>query len=52
VDRSGGVSFGDARFALLVVFLVVACLVVAYSAWTWRVAAADRGPRGPGSDAA
>ena len=38
VDRSGSISFADPRFGILVVFLVVAVLVVAYSAWTWRQA--------------
>jgi len=36
VDRSGAISFADPRFALLVVFLSIACGVVAYSAWIWR----------------
>jgi 4-amino-4-deoxy-L-arabinose transferase-like glycosyltransferase len=37
VER-GAVSFSDPRFAILMVFLVVASCVVAYSAWTWRQA--------------
>ena len=48
VDRSGAISFADPRFALLLVFLVIACAVVAYSAWIWRQALGD----GPGDDAA
>ena len=41
LDRSGAISFADARFALLVVFLAVAAAVVAYSTWVWRMAAVD-----------
>ena len=41
VDRSGAISFADPKFALLVVFLAIACCVVAYSAWVWRQALAD-----------
>ena len=36
--RRGTISFADPRFVLLLVFLAVACLVVAYSAWAWRQA--------------
>jgi len=42
VDRSGAISFADPRFALLLVFLVIACAVVGYSTWIWRQALADR----------
>ena len=38
LDRSGAISFADARFAILLVFLGVACAVVAYSTWVWRMA--------------
>ena len=38
LDRSGAISFADARFAILLVFLAVACVVVAYSTWVWRMA--------------
>ncbi len=38
LDRSGAISFADARFVVLVVFLAVACAVVAYSTWVWRMA--------------
>ncbi len=41
VDRSGAISFADPRFALLLVFLVIAAAVVAYSTWVWRQALAD-----------
>ncbi|HEY3333627.1 MAG TPA: phospholipid carrier-dependent glycosyltransferase [Candidatus Limnocylindrales bacterium] len=41
VERGTQVSFQDARFAILMVFLVVACVVVAYSARVWRLAAAE-----------
>src|SRR5262249_21694432 len=52
-DRSGAISFSDPRFAVLMLFLVVACVVVAYSAWTWRLALADRGrPSGDADGAA
>ncbi len=40
IDRSGAISFADPKFALLVVFLAIACGVVAYSAWVWRQALA------------
>lgn len=49
VDRSGAISFADPKFALLVVFLVIACGVVAYSAWVWRQALAD-GPAAEATD--
>ncbi len=48
VDRSGAISFADPRFALLLVALVIACAVVAYSTWIWRQALGD----GPGDDPA
>jgi Dolichyl-phosphate-mannose-protein mannosyltransferase/C-terminal four TMM region of protein-O-mannosyltransferase len=41
LDRSGAISFADARFVLLIVFLAVACAVVAYSTWVWRMAAVE-----------
>ena len=41
LDRSGAISFADAKFALLLVFLAIACAVVAYSTWVWRMAAAE-----------
>jgi hypothetical protein len=37
----GATVFADLRFAILLVFLVVACGVVAYSARIWRLAAAE-----------
>ncbi len=46
VDRAGAISFADPKLALLVVFLTIACCVVAYSAWVWRQALAD----GPADD--
>lgn len=48
VDRSGSISFSDPRFAILMAFLVVAAGVVAYSAWTWRQAAAEGATGGEG----
>ena len=36
LDRSGAISFADPRFAILMVFLVIACAMVAYSTWVWR----------------
>ena len=50
LDRSGAISFADAEFVLLLVFLAVACAVVAYSTWVWRMAAATR-PRRRAADA-
>ena len=41
LDRSGAISFADPRFAILMVFLAIACAVVAYSTWVWRMALAD-----------
>ncbi len=41
VDRNTNTSFSDLRFLVLMVFLVVASIAVAYSAWTWRQALAD-----------
>jgi hypothetical protein len=41
VERGGSISFSDPRFAVLVVFLVAACAVVAYSARVWRMSLAD-----------
>ena len=48
IDRSGAISFADARFAVLMLFLVVASAVVAYSAWVWRASLGS----GPADDAA
>ena len=48
IDRSGAISFADARFAVLMLFLVVASAVVAYSAWVWRASLGA----GPADDAA
>jgi hypothetical protein len=36
IDRSGAIQFADPRFLLLMVFLVIAAAVVAYSTWVWR----------------
>jgi C-terminal four TMM region of protein-O-mannosyltransferase/Dolichyl-phosphate-mannose-protein mannosyltransferase len=41
IDRSGAISFADPRFPILVGFLVIASLVVGYSAWVWRQALAE-----------
>jgi predicted membrane-bound dolichyl-phosphate-mannose-protein mannosyltransferase len=51
LDRSGAISFVDAKFALLLVFLVIACAVVAYSTWVWRMAAVE-GDEAASGDAA
>ncbi len=40
VDRGGAISFSDPKFFILVAFLVIACGIVAYSAWAWRQALA------------
>ena len=45
VDRSGSISFADPKFGILAAFLVVAVLVVSYSAWTWRQALVDEATR-------
>ena len=44
--------FADIRFGILLVFLVVACGVVAYSARIWRIANAEDSARGGRGDAA
>ena len=41
MDRNTSISFSDPRFLVLMAFLVVASIAVAYSAWTWRQALAD-----------
>ena len=48
LDRSGAISFADPRFVLLIVFLAVACAVVAYSTWVWRMAAVEEDEPAPG----
>ncbi|MDP2350902.1 MAG: phospholipid carrier-dependent glycosyltransferase, partial [Chloroflexota bacterium] len=50
IDRSGAISFADPKFGLLVVFLAIACGVVAYSAWVWRQALADGPSEGATAD--
>ena len=50
VER-GATVFQDIRFAILIVFLVIACGVVAWSARIWRLAAADDSARGTGGPA-
>ena len=44
VER-GATVFADIRFGILLVFLVVACGVVAYSARIWRIANAEDAAR-------
>jgi hypothetical protein len=44
----GATVFQDVRFGILMLFLVVACGVVAWSARTWRVAAAEDAARDRG----
>lgn len=51
IDRSGAISFADPRFLVLVLFLAVAAVIVAYSAWVWRQAAGDE-PAADAPDAA
>ena len=48
----GATVFADIRFGILLVFLVVACGVVAYSARIWRIANAEDAARGGTGDAA
>jgi hypothetical protein len=50
VDRGKSISFADPKFAILMVFLVVASGVVAYSAWAWRQALVPE-PGGDGGNA-
>lgn len=56
-NRNGTTSFADPRFAVLVAFIVLASIAVAYSAWTWRQAlaesrrSADKGAAPDGSQA-
>jgi hypothetical protein len=45
VDRSGAISFADPKFGILAGLLVVAVLVVSYSAWTWRQALVEDADR-------
>jgi hypothetical protein len=51
VER-GATVFQDIRFAILVVFLVIACGVVAWSARIWRLAAAEDAARDASGSAA
>jgi hypothetical protein len=46
-------TFADPKFLVLVVFLAVACAVVAYAAWAWRQALieGDEDPAGPSDPA-
>ncbi len=49
-------TFSDPKFLVLVAFLVVACAVIAYSAWAWRQALIegdedDAGPAGEAGEA-
>ena len=52
IDRGKSISFADPKFAILMVFLVVASGVVAYSAWAWRQALAPDAGSGDGSGGA
>jgi hypothetical protein len=55
VERGGAITFADPKFGILAAFLVVAVLVVSYSAWTWRQAMieeAERATDGPGDSGA
>jgi hypothetical protein len=40
--NQGGPPLFDAGTALILVALTIACLVIAYSAWVWRIALAER----------
>ena len=53
ISRSAATNFATPVMAVLVLGLLVTCLVVAYSAWTWRLAASGAatvrgGPAGQG----
>jgi hypothetical protein len=43
IDRNIPTPIFTREFALLLVALTVTCLVVAYSAWVWRLSLADAG---------
>ena len=45
VDRTTTTPLLTREFVLLAVTLVVTCLVVAYSAWVWRLSLAGAGAR-------
>jgi len=47
IDRGGAISFADPRFLVLLAFLVIGSVVVAYSAWIWRQSLADPRPDEP-----
>ena len=49
VERSGAITFADPRFGILAGFLIVAVLVVSYSAWTWRQALIEEAVRAAGA---
>ncbi len=56
IARSSTTNFATPVMAVLVLGLLVTCLVVAYSAWTWRLAAVERrlyeeGPPDKGKEA-
>ena len=56
VSRSAATNFATPVMAVLVLGLLVTCLVVAYSAWTWRLALVERrmyedGPPDKGKEA-
>ena len=56
VSRSAATNFATPVMAVLVLGLLVTCLVVAYSAWAWRIALAERrmsedGPPDKGTEA-
>jgi hypothetical protein len=42
VDRSGTISMADPRLPILGLSVLIAVLVVAYAAWVWRIALAER----------
>jgi hypothetical protein len=42
VDRSGTISLADPRLPILGLSVLIAVLVVAYAAWVWRIALAER----------
>ena len=56
ISRSAATNFATPVMAVLVLGLLVTCLVVAYSAWTWRLALVERrmyeeGPPDKGKEA-
>jgi Dolichyl-phosphate-mannose-protein mannosyltransferase/C-terminal four TMM region of protein-O-mannosyltransferase/Glycosyltransferase family 87 len=53
-QRTGSTSFADPWFAVFIAFLLIACAVIAYAAWVWRLALAEEAAseQASGSDSA